>query len=402
MRVAERHQDLYEQVLCGSIGSSRPRVVIVGHTAALSGGELALARLAPSLSDHAEIHVILAEDGPLRDRLESEGISVEILSLSERARAMRKDSVTRRGLSAVVAIDTARYVWKLRRRLRSLRPDIVHTNTLKAALYGGLSARAAGVPVVIWHVRDRISEDYLPPTAVRLVRSARRLLADGVIANSEATLHTLAPGGVRSAVIASPLEQSITPRTHRVPGPLVVGMVGRLAPWKGQLLFVDAFADAFGDGDERGVIVGAALFGEEDYEQSVKERIDARGMGDRISLLGFRSDVGAELHELDILVHCSVTPEPFGQVVVEGMAAGLPVIAAGAGGPAEIITDGVDGILYPMGDRDSLVRALREVASSRRLREVLGAAAAKSAQRYAAPAVAERVASFYREMLHGA
>ena len=165
---------------------------------------------------------------------------------------------------------------------------------------------------------------------------------------------------------------------------------------------MDAFADAFGDGDERGVIVGAALFGEEDYEQTVKERIDARGMGDRISLLGFRSDVGAELQELDILVHCSVTPEPFGQVVVEGMAAGLPVIAAGAGGPVEIITDGVDGILYPMGDRDSLVRALREVASSRRLREVLGAAAAKSAQRYAAPAVAERVASFYREMLHGA
>lgn len=401
-RVAERHQVLYEQVLSGSIGSARPRVVIVGHTAALSGGELALARLAPSLSDHAEIHVILAEDGPLRDRLESEGISVEILSLSERARAMRKDSVTRRGLSAVVAIDTARYVWKLRRRLRSLRPDIVHTNTLKAALYGGLSARAAGVPVVIWHVRDRISEDYLPPTAVRLVRSARRLLADGVIANSEATLHTLAPGGVRSEVIASPLERSVTPRAHRVPGPLVVGMVGRLAPWKGQLLFVDAFADAFGDGDEHGVIVGAALFGEEDYEQTVKERIDARGMGDRISLLGFRSDVGAELHELDVLVHCSVTPEPFGQVVVEGMAAGLPVIAAGAGGPAEIITDGVDGMLYPMGDRDSLVAALHEVASSRRLREVLGAAAAKSAQRYAAPAVAERVASFYREMLDDA
>ena len=401
-QVAEHHRELYEQVLAGGTGPSRPRVVILGHTAALSGGELALARLAPSLSEYAEIRVILAEDGPLRDRLESEGISVEILPLPERVRAMRKDSVTRRGLSPLVVMDAARHVWKLRRRLRSLRPDIVHTNTLKAALYGGVAARAARVPVVIWHVRDRISEDYLPLTAVRLVRFARRLLADGIIANSEATLDALAPGRARSAVIASPLERSIAPRSHREPGPLVVGVAGRLAPWKGQLLFVDAFADAFGDGDEQGVIVGAALFGEEDYEQTVKERIDARGMGDRISLLGFRSDVAAELHALDVLVHCSVSPEPFGQVIVEGMAAGLPVIAAGAGGPAEIITDGVDGMLYPMGDRDALVAAMQEVASSHRLRETLGVAAAKSAQRYAAPVVADRVASFYREMLDGA
>lgn len=399
--VAERHRNLYEQVLLRDATPTRPRVVIVGHTAALSGGELALARLAPSLSEHAEVHVILAEDGPLNDRLEADGLSVEVLTMPERVRSMRKDSVTVRGLSVMVLIDTIRYTWRLRRRLRELRPDIVHTNTLKAALYGGLAARTAGVPRVIWHVRDRISDDYLPSTAVRLVRIARRLLADGVIANSQATRDAVAPDGVPCAVIASPLEPSIAPRSDRASGPLVVGLVGRLAPWKGQLLFVDAFADAFGDGDERGVIVGAALFGEEDYERKIKERIEARGMGDRIEMRGFRTDVGAELGRLDVLVHCSVTPEPFGQVVVEGMAAGLAVIAAGEGGPAEIINDGTDGILYPMGDRGALATAMRELASSPVRRAALGNAAVHSAQRYAAPALADHVASFYLEVLDG-
>ena len=58
---------------------------------------------------------------------------------------------------------------------------------------------------------------------------------------------------------------------------------------------------------------------------------------------GFREDVWGELRDLDVLVHCSVMPEPFGQVVLEGMAAGVPVVASAAGGPAELVTSGVDG-----------------------------------------------------------
>ena len=68
----------------------------------------------------------------------------------------------------------------------------MHTNSLKAGVYGSLAARLAGVPVV-WHVRDRIADDYIPKPAVRIVRTLIRHLADGVIANSTATLETLPP-----------------------------------------------------------------------------------------------------------------------------------------------------------------------------------------------------------------
>ncbi len=64
-------------------------------------------------------------------------------------------------LSPAAVVGSALYTVRLARRLRSLRPDLVHTNSLKAGVYGGLAARAVGIPQV-WHVRDRIAADYLP------------------------------------------------------------------------------------------------------------------------------------------------------------------------------------------------------------------------------------------------
>ena len=128
-------------------------------------------------------------------------------------------------------------------------------------------------------------------------------------------------------------------------------MVGRVAPWKGQHVFLPAFARAFAGGSERAVIVGAAMFGatEADYGAGLQETASVLGIADRVDFRGFREDVWSELHQMDILVHASVTPEPFGQVIVEAMLAGVPVIASAAGGPGEIVTDNVDGRPLPAG-----------------------------------------------------
>ena len=88
------------------------------------------------------------------------------------------------------AFATISYTVKLARRLRRLQPDLVHTNTLKSALYGGVAARAVGIPC-LWHVRDRIDEDYLPRSAVIVIRVAARFLPTEVVANSRTTLATL-------------------------------------------------------------------------------------------------------------------------------------------------------------------------------------------------------------------
>jgi len=394
--VAERHRAIY--AAAAGTGSSRLRVVFLDHCARLSGGELALLRLLPSLD--VDAHVILAEAGPLVDELEKAGLSTEVMPIAESAGSVGRELVRPSRLPVSALVHSAVYVGRLAARLRQLGPDIVHTNSLKAALYGGASARLASVPVV-WHVRDRISDDYLPPSARRLVRIAARVLPTAVIANSRATLDTLGPAGGGGTAIASPL--GFPPTTSARPGrqqPFRVGIVGRLDRWKGQHVFLDAFADAFPSGPEEAVIVGAALFGENGYDSELKRQAAALAIEDRVVFRGFRDDVEDELRQLDVLVHASVIPEPFGQVVVEGMAVGLPVVAADAGGPAEVITDGVDGLLYPAGDAGALAQALRRLASEPALRTKLGEAACKRAEDFTAARIAPQVMAVYRDVAH--
>jgi len=90
-----------------------------------------------------------------------------------------------------------------------------------------------------------------------------------------------------------------------------------------------------------------------------------------------------------------VIPEPFGQVVVEGMAVGLPVIASAAGGPTEVITDGFDGLLCPPGDSVELAAHMRRLADSPDERARLGAAGRVRADDFSATAIAGAVAATY-------
>jgi len=378
----------------------RPRVVFVDHVARLSGGEIALLRLLPALARHVDVHVVLGEDGPLVGRLEQLGIENEVLPISARLRDVRRDSIRPGRLSPGSLVPLPSYVVRLCRRIRELEPDLVHTNSLKAALYGAAAARLARVPAV-WHVRDRIAPDYLPRPAVALVRTAARLLPSGVIANSEETLRTLpnirAASIVYNAVVPDAVEaQEPRPSLGRE---TTVGMIGRLAPWKGQDIFLDAFAQAFRGTNTRGHVIGSALFGEDGYAESLQRRAGELDIADQIEFRGFREDVWAELRELDVLVHCSVQPEPFGQVVLEGMAAGLPVIASRAGGPAELITDGVDGLLTAPGDAEQLAEALRRLTASATLRESLGAAALARSREFTPERTATLVLEMYDQVL---
>lgn len=369
----------------------RLRVVYVDHCAQLAGGEIALLRLLAALDD-VDAHVILGEDGPLTRRLARASISYEVLPFSQ-------TGVRRSGVGAFAALRSLPYTLRLARRLRAYRPDLVHTNSLKAALYGGAAARLAGTPCV-WHIRDRIAEDYLPAPAVRAVRLGARLLPSAVIANSQATLATL-PGQKNAFVVPSPVpapDSVAKSRDVSGRGAVRVGIVGRLAPWKGQHVFLEAFARALGGTDARALVVGEALFGEDDYAVELRSLATRLGLDGRVEFTGFVDDVAAELARLDVLVHGSVIPEPFGLAVVEGMAAGLPVVAADAGGPAEVIRDGVDGVLYPAGDVDALATALRVLAADPALRTRLGEAARLRAGAFEPASVAAQVREVYRSV----
>jgi len=398
-KVVERNRAVQREALSPEPAQRRMRVVYLDHVAQLSGGEIALLRLVPHLSG-VEPHVILAQDGPFADQLVQAGISTEVLSMAERARGLRKGSIAPRTVPLGAAVATAGYIGRLALRLRRLRPDLVHTNSLKAGVYGSIAARLAGVPVV-WHVRDRIATDYLPAPAVRMIRLMTRKLAASVIANSHATMSTLGPDTQPGILYSVVPETLIVPpvRDPHPPRPLAVGMIGRFAPWKGQDLFLRAFADAFPDGEARCVLVGAALFGEDDYEQSLHELADELGLNGRVEFRGFRTDIWAELACMDMLVHASIIAEPFGQVILDGMAARVPVIAADAGGPGELIRHDIDGVLYAIGDQSALAEAMGGLAADPERRQRLIDNGLASVAAHHPDKVAARIEQVYREVV---
>lgn len=371
----------------------RPRVVYVDHCADLSGAQLALLRLIEALGPRVEAHVVLAEDGPLAEKLREVAGTVEILAMGHAAQAFRGELVGRVGPGVVAT--TAGYTARLAWRLRSIRPDLVHTNSLKAALYGPAAARIAGVPTIV-QFRDRIAHDFLPPVACRLVKMAARILPTAIMGH-ETVLPTLAPNRRPQFAVVDPVDPRCFEVAAREPskGPLRVGIVGRIVRWKGQHVFLDAFARAFPEGDSRAVLVGSALLGDDAYEPELRAQAVRLGIADRVDFRGFRSDVPAELARLDIAVHASVIPEPFGQVVTEAMAAGVPMVAADAGGPALIITHGVDGILTPPGDASALAAALGLLGGDPVMRARLARAGRERAGAFSGDVAAGRVLAAY-------
>lgn len=382
------------------------RVLYLTHTARLSGAELALAGLLAALDRlRVEPIVMLAEDGPLRERLLLKGIETHVLPLSDRIRQVRKDSLgivgLLRQLRSLGAL--SRHAWRVGRFARRARVDLIYGNSLKAHLYGAAAARLSGIPLV-WHVHDRIDERYLPRSSVWLLRVLARHVPQAVIANSESTLATLRlPQATRTAIVPSGLTPEHIARCWGPPAhnnPPRIGIVGRLTAWKGQDVFLEAAARLL----QRGVsahflIAGAALFGEEAFETRLRGRVTALGIAPHVEFLGFR-DVPPLLRTLDILVHASTIPEPFGQVITEGLAAELPVIATNGGGAREIIEDGRTGVLVPMGDADALAEALVELlAQPERARRLAAAGRAHVLAHFTVDRFARRSEAFYEELL---
>ncbi len=404
-------------------GAVGPMVVLyLDHTAALSGGEIALLRLLEAL-DRTVVRpvVVLADAGPLVARLTALGVETRIVPLGAQVRELRKDTLGFGSLKVGAVLATFFYALRIAWLARRTGARIIHSNSLKSDIYGGLAGLLARCPV-IWHVRDHINPAYLPNLAVRAFRLLAAWLPTFVIANSESTLGELhldrqqpaaiVPSGLRlrSEVVHDGLTRELDPAAtplgaagrawHR---PVRIGLVGRIARWKGQHIFLEAARLVRAAGHEAEFwIVGAPLFGEESYEQELRAQADREQLGSVVRFLGFCPNVTETLRELDLLVHASITPEPFGQVVIEGMAEGLPVIATNGGGVREIIHHEKNGLLVPMDDAaalaESLCALLNDCARARRL----GTAGYHWVRRhFTAEQSARKIERIYRTVLAG-
>lgn len=353
------------------------RVLYFDHTAELGGGEIALADLTKHLdASRVCARVLLSANGPLEERLKNH-VAVDVRPLSATVVKARKDTLGFRTLLDFGAAWTvAGYLLFLRRYLKNHRIEVLHTNSLKASILGGFAGRLAGVKVV-WHVRDRIAEDYLPRTVVRVFRWLADRVPALVIGNSVATLKTLSLKRRRSAVVYSGVDMEKFPPAQEQGGGLedekVIGLVGRICPWKGQHVFVEAAELVHRSWPRtRFRIIGAALFSDQDYEANLRQTVEERQLGGVIEFSGFKANIAQVIQSLDILVHASTLGEPFGQVIVQGMACKKPVIATRGGGVPEIVVDGETGFLVPMGDANAIAEAICKLLANENASRMMG------------------------------
>jgi len=181
----------------------------------------------------------------------------------------------------------------------------------------------------------------------------------------------------------------------------VAGIVGHIQNWKGQHLVVEAIARARRHfPDLRCLIVGGVHRRGVEYAAQLRERITAPDLAGHVFLAGAREDVPACLDAMDIVLHASTVPEPFGRVLIEAMALARPVIAPREGGPLVIVVDGETGLLVPIGDVDKLAKAVLDLLDDKNTRVRLGSAAQESvARKFGVERMIDETERIYREEL---
>lgn len=377
-------------------------VVFLNPSGQIGGAERSLLDVLASLraAEPAwSLRLVATADGPLVGAAEALGVRTVVVPLPD-AVARLGDGGARRAASlprlAAALPAGLWYVRRLRRAVRTLAPDVLHTNGFKMHVLG-LWARPREVPVV-WHVHDFVARR---PLMSRLLRGHARGCA-AVVANS----HSVADDvrrvcgervrmGVRAVHNAVDLAR-FSPAGPRLdldaraglapaaPGTVRVGLVATLAWWKGHETFLRAVSLLPRELPVRAYVVGGALYETVDSQRSLgdlRALAHRLGVADRVGFTGFVEDAAAAMRSLDVVVHASTEPEPFGLVIVEAMACGRAVVASEAGGAAELIRDRVDALGHPPGDAVRLARCIEELARDGELRTRLGAEGRATAER---------------------
>ncbi|WP_322042725.1 glycosyltransferase family 4 protein [Paraburkholderia sp. J67] len=346
-----------------------PSALFVDQSGQPGGAELCLLPLAALHAAHSE--VLLLSDGPFRELLEAQGVRV-IVKSNAQVSAIKRAGMRLSWLRALPGM--YRQILAIATRARYF--DVLFLNTQKALVLGALGKPLHRSPIV-WHAHDVMTRDHFGKMQLRIVRWLVRHAIDQVVANSQATADALIElTGLPASAIpvvhngidvdafmhADPVEaQSLRRRFNLPENAWLAGLFGRLAPWKGQHVAIESLTRLQ---DVHLALVGGALFGEDDYVKELHCLAARLGVADRVHFVGTRNDVPVLMKAMDVILHTSLKPEPFGRVIIEGMAAGRPVVASGAGGVTEIVQHRMNGWLIEPGNVAALADAIETLRAT--------------------------------------
>jgi glycosyltransferase involved in cell wall biosynthesis len=181
----------------------------------------------------------------------------------------------------------------------------------------------------------------------------------------------------------------------------VFGIVGRIVRWKGHIEFLKAaFLALDMVPDSKALIVGDFSDGNLGYQEQIINIVEESGFKDRVIMTGYLENLGSIYSIMDVCVHASIKPEPFGLVIIEAMANGVPVIASDLGAPKEIITDGANGYLINPESTEKLAEMIVSLLTDEELKKKIGNKGREHVQdNYQVNKYARSVEKIYSELL---
>jgi glycosyltransferase involved in cell wall biosynthesis len=310
--------------------------------------------------------VVFYEEHALVPRFRAAGIDTRIIKPNVFRIPIRAGSVAalapvrlalRLVQRAVNFTRSIRRVQRYRRLLKSERIEAVHlNNSIMRSHDWMIAARLTGIPCLT-HERG------YNPSYSRVTKAFGRRLAK-IISVSQAVRDYMVQHGMsgeRVTVMYDGLDVSQL-RPERSPEEIrrvfqieadqpVLGIVGNIRHWKGQEVVVRAMSLVRGR-YPRAVclLVGATAKADQWYEDRLRALVQQLGLERNVVFAGYQSNPCELLDVMDVCVHASIQPEPFGMVVLEAMARRKPLIGSRAGGVPEIVVEGVTGYTYPPGD----------------------------------------------------
>lgn len=315
-----------------------------------------------SARNRIEPHVLFLKSGPFRDEVAALGIPTSLEPVGRYRHVPRN----------------LRAVGRLARRLRRERPDLVVNWTAEAQLYGGVAAALAGLGGrVVWWQHGVHGTHWLDPYIGWLPAAA--IGASSHAAADEQARHRprrptfVVHPGIEEPPPDADLGARVRAELGIPAGRLVLGVVGRLHPEKGQDRLLEAVALLRSRGaDEVHVLLVGDTAHEvlPGYADAVRGRVRELGLEGRVTFTGQVSDALGHIRAMDVLVN-PCTRESFGIVLVEAMASGVPVVAVDAWGPAEVVEHGRSGVLAASSEPAALAAALEPVVADADLRRRL-------------------------------
>ena len=341
------------------------RILIINTSAKISGAERSLIDVIDILSKSFYVILVLPDDGELFECLKTR-VYLQIVPL---IRIKRFNGIT----SMLKSISSfLNGTCQLLGLLREHRINIIYSNTKSGQVYAAILKAITG-KYVLWHLRDNISRFH----ACLLGCFANKILCVSEFIFNQVPLKRkmIVYNGVNTDLWRTDVMCSVNLKheLRLTGGTVLIGHIGQLIPWKKHDLLIEVAAQVI-NGGERNVhfvIFGNDLFNEfPEYNRRLVEKIARSGLDKYISFLYKETGFIQYLDEIDIVLHLA-GDEPFGRILIEGMALNKPIIAINSGGPKEIVENNISGFLLNQ-EAEQIARKLKLLIDDPNLRQRLG------------------------------